>query len=398
MSKIKKRFICLFYSCIAPIEKNTVLFFSFHGQYNDNPKYISEKLHQKYPDIKIVWVKSSKSHENFPKYVETVEIDTWKYYKYVNCAQVVVDNYTGLRKRIFYKKTIIRSIKNLFIKKRKRQYNISTWHGTPLKKIILDEPIYQKKSYKMVTNSDYIVAGCQYTKEALLSASKGALFVKMYGTPRNDLLIHNNIDITELKKKLNIPINSKVVLYAPTFRNDINNSGVNQMKELEFNKILEELSTRFFGEWCFVFRVHNMVLDKIDTEQIANKYMNYRIINGNLGDDMVEYLVCADLLITDYSGSMFDFALTGKPCFLYAPDREYYEKQERGFYMNYDELPFPKCYTSNELVEKIRNFDEVTYKGNIEKFLQDIGNIEDGYATERIVNDIQCFIETGVKR
>ena len=398
MNKMKKKYLCIFFRCI-PIRKNTVLFCSFNGQYNDNPKYISDKLHEMYPTIKVVWCKSSKSNEDFPKYAEIVEEDSVAFYKYVNSAQVIVDNQMGIRAvRVSKKFRIKKLLKILYSKKRKKQYNISTWHGTPLKNIGMDELSCQGKEEIFITNSDYIVAGCQHTKNALLTASRDVLSVKMYGTPRNDLLIEHNVNIEELKKKFNIPLNSKVVLYAPTFRNDINNSGVNQMHELQFDKILEQLNLKFSSEWCFVFRIHQAVLDKIDIGKIVNKYKKYKIVNGNLGDDMAEYLLCADVLITDYSGSMFDFALTKKPCFLYAPDRKHYEEQERGFYMDYEKLPFSYAYTSNELIEKIRKFDEVLYKQNVEKFLHDIGNIEDGHATERIVDDIRYFMETGVKR
>ena len=113
---------------------------------------------------------------------------------------------------------------------------------------------------------------------------------------------------------------------------------------------------------------------------------------------MAEYLACADVLLTDYSSSMFDFALTGRPCFLFAPDREHYEKRERGFYMSYDALPFPASYTGGELLEKIKTFDKESYKQKIAKFLAAIGDAEDGRASERITRCIIHFIRKGEKK
>jgi CDP-glycerol glycerophosphotransferase len=135
-----------------------------------------------------------------------------------------------------------------------------------------------------------------------------------------------------------------------------------------------------------------MVLKKIDVKSIVETYGTSVIINGNLHDDMAEYLLCADALITDYSGAMFDYALTGRPCFLYVPDRENYEKRERGFYLDFDGLPFPKSNSFAEFLNHIQLFDQDAYRNNLQSFLKQIGNIEDGYASTRILKDILSFM------
>ena len=114
-----------------------------------------------------------------------------------------------------------------------------------------------------------------------------------------------------------------------------------------------------------------------------------KIINGNLNDDMAEYLACADILITDASSSMFDFALTGKPCFLYFPDVEHYDKVERGFYFDIQrDLPFPLSVNFDELCEQIQSFDEEKYAVGIKELLENIGNIDDGNSSKRVVEYI----------
>ena len=276
----------------------------------------------------------------------------------------------------------------MFVKKRRKQLCVSTWHGTPLKRIGGDEIHSALKGYK--TCSDYIVAGCDLTKNALETAFFHAVPVKKYGTPRNDVFFQNaNIDA--LKEKLQIPKNYKVILFAPTFRKDIENSGVAQIQSMDFEKLFEGLNARFGGEWCFVFRVHQLVLNKIDVAEISKKYGD-RVINGNLCDDMAEYLLCADGLITDYSGSLFDFALTKKPCYLYSLDRKHYEQEERGFYLSYNDLPFPKADSPEELYAAIQGFDEDFYKEGVGQFLKEIGDVEDGQASARIAEDIYKFM------
>ncbi len=390
LNRLNKALICLWHN-ILPIKKKVIMFSSFYGQYNDNPKAIERAVRKKCPFAKIVWVRSTKSKESFLADAEIVEMGSKEYYKYSYRAQVVVDNHMGLRASAYWGDKGLKKLPaKIFSRKRRGQLCISTWHGTPLKKIAADvkKDTVFKKHY---TNSDYVVAGCELTKRALESGFLHSIPVKMYGTPRNDVLLKPLWSITEIKQKLGLPLDKKIILYAPTFRDDVMQSGVNQMAQLNFERLFANLHGKFGGDWCFVFRVHNMVLRQIDTEKISQKYGN-RLINGNLGDDMADYLQCADVLISDYSGAIFDFALTKKPCFLFSPDREHYEKQERGFYIDYDQLPFPLAITPTELENKILKFDDQQYKENVEDFLNEIGNIEDGFAAERVAEDIYNFI------
>ena len=370
--------------------KKVVLFSSFNGQYNDNPKYISEKLHDLDSSVDIFWVKSPKSHEDFPPYVHTIELYSKKYMELIYTAQVVVDNINGTRSGICLKKSIWENIKLYVINiKKKGQLNISTWHGTPLKKIAMDEP-NAAQLYNYYCSSNFILSGCKYTSERLQHAFQNKVIVREYGTPRNDILINNPIAKNEIKKKLDLPLSKKIILYAPTFRNNIEDSGVKQMRALNFEGLHQVLKEKFGGEWAFVYRVHNLVQMKIEFINYENVGME--IINGNLHDDMAEYLYSADILLTDYSGSMFDFALTKRPCFLLTPDINYYETNERGFYMDKSDLPYAINKNCNELIESIRNFTIHVYEKKIEKFLKFIGNFEKGVASEIVAKEILKFL------
>lgn len=374
-----------------PIKKKSVYFLGLGGQYCDNVKYISQKLHTKLPEIIIFWSISEKCKGKLPFYIRPVRENSLTALKLRFSSQVVVDCDMGIT--IPYYLSIFKGII-----KRKKQLTISTWHGTPLKKILVDD-IASKCRYPSRRRllSDFIIAGCSFTASTLIKSIQGNYKYPVYltGTPRNDILFSSNMKYKSfLKEKLTLPQSKRVILFAPTFRDAVELSGTSQMKELNIPLILEQCSERFGGEWVFVLRVHHKVILSIN----SSVYKAPDIIDGNKGDDMAEYLVCTDILITDYSGSMFDFALTGRPCFLFAPDREHYEREERGFYLDYDSLPFPKAYTNTELLEQISIFDCDLYKKNIEKFLDDIGNVEDGNASERIAKCIVHFMETGEKR
>lgn len=393
MKKYLQKIINLFL-LFSPTQNNTVLFNSFNGQYSDNPKYISEKLHSINNKIDIIWTVSSKSKENsLPEYINTVTYLSYQYFKYLYRAQVVVDNYAGLRVSHACSSFINNYLKTL---KRKKQYNISTWHGTPLKKMGIDEPEFKNTKINFQTCSDYVLAGNRFTALTLQRIFQNHLPVKLIGTPRNDVFFDSTIDYFAIKRRLDIPLDKKIVLFAPTFRNNVELSGLGQMQMFDFDSILNAFSDRFGGDWLFIFRFHDNVLLKID-ENIYKNNISKRIISGNKGDDMAEYLLCSDVLITDYSSSMFDFALTKKPCFLFAPDRAFYEKQERGFYIDYDSLPFPKSYSCDQLIESIDLFDNEIYKKGIDKLLNDLGSVEDGQASLRVAMDIINFIKTGRK-
>lgn len=370
----------------TPCIQNTVFFDSFAGQYNDNPKYISERLHELAPNINIVWSVSDHGKEKPPSYVKQVETYSGEYYKYAYSSKVTVDNYTGLRSFGFVSEKVFRVLSGLV--KKRGQLSVSTWHGTPLKKIGWD---YKKGSKKyFCSGNSYITAGCRYTKDILERAFNLSDQVRLYGTPRNDIFF-SGADVGFLKKKLGLPIDKKVVLFAPTFRDSVEMSGLSQLKMFDIDKLLSAMNEKFGGEFVFVFRVHHSVLEKVFSED-SPLQLGGSAINGNLGDDMAEYLACTDVLLTDYSGSLFDFAVTEKPCLLFSPDREQYTKVERGLYMDYDSLPFPEADDFETLIENIVNFSEKEYSKQLKNFNERIGNIEDGKASDRIASEIVSFI------
>lgn len=368
-----------------PILKNTVFFRSFGGQYNDNPKYVSEELHRRYPDAKIVWATGDGSSDSFPEYVKTVPIDSADYAKYIARAQVVVDNYCGCRTNYLKVNDPVKRLAFWILShRRKGQFCLSTWHGTPLKHIALDEPQYKKSKFaKGYFNTDTLIAGCDVTANAFKTAFGWKREILMCGTPRNDILV-NGAD-EGLKAKLGLPKDKKVFLFAPTFRNNVEMSGVCQLKELDIDGLLSTLGEKFGGDWCFVFRSHNLVMKAIQNESLG---IHSEIINGNAFPDMAEYLAVSDALLTDYSSSMFDYMLTKRPTFLYTPDLFDYKNSERGFYFDIESTPFPISDNAADLVKSIADFDKASYEAKVEEFLVKIGNAEKGSAASAVVDEI----------
>jgi CDP-glycerol glycerophosphotransferase len=138
------------------------------------------------------------------------------------------------------------------------------------------------------------------------------------------------------------------------------------------------------------------VLKKIDVDAVTATYPGV-VLDGNQHDDMAEYLSVTDALITDYSGSVFDFALTGKPGFLYTPDKEHYIKDERGVYISLDELPYPHAVTAEALYELIEQYDPEASQKRIADFNEKVGNSEFGNAAEKVALCISKYLETNNK-
>ena len=360
---------------LRPLIGNTVFFDSFHGQYNDNPRYISEKLHELDPTVRIVWCVSGKGKDAPPDYARLVRFDTAEYYRYAFNAAVTVDNNIGLKTLGFgnHDWAPLR-----WLLKKKGQLCISTWHGTPIKRVGKDQIKCKSRTY--YTSTDHLASGSDYNTGILADAFYIPRDrVLPCGMPRTDPLFRQ-VEREEMLKRLELPAGKRIALYAPTFRESVEASGLQQLRELDIPRLLAVLGERFGGEFVLVFRAHHTVALALEREKQAFP----AVCDGNRHDDMADYLSVADVLITDYSGSVFDFALTGKPCFLYAPDFEHYSRVERGLYIDYHSLPFPISADREELYRQIAAFDEGSYRDGVGRWMQSIGNCETGEASEKL--------------
>lgn len=375
---------------------NAVVFTSFNGRYSDSPKAISEKLHELSPEIPIIWLVAADQIELVPSYVKAIDINCTDAEKARNRAKVRIDNVycdssTNLNNTDLKSKFLF-SVKT-YLKTKRTQKRYTTWHGTPLKMMGRDQIGNTNVGFSCPNTT--LLLGNEFTKGVMERITYGKVPVKMMGCPRNDLLLHSTHEDVQIKKtELVLPLDKKILLFAPTFRSDgdINNdnvyrSGINQLELMDIPKLLEAFSRKFSSEWVLVCRFHYHVDEKIDWDDISTRY-NGSILNGNSFPDMSDYLLCADALITDASSCMFDYMLTGKPCFLFFPDLENYTKVERGTYFEIDELPFPCSETFDKFLDSVVNFNESIFDSKCKSFLNRIGNADDGHASERVVEMI----------
>lgn len=392
MNKAKYLMGLLIYK-IAPIRKNRYVFTSFDGHYSDNTKAISIKLHEVKPDTEIIWLVKPEFEAGVPTYAKTVHIDTLKAFWYRGTATAQIDNVYGFRTHFKMTANVIAEIKRklvCFLSAKRKQPIFATTHGTTFKKCGRDQ--IGNTVFDVSSLNTCLLVGDALTAEILKWRMFNKMPVSVTGWPRNDVLFAQNPCARDV---LNIPNGKKVLLYAPTFRNDgkdvegknIYRSGLNQLAEMDFDRLFETLNRKFGGDWVMVCRFHYHVANMVQWDVLNAKYPG-KFINGNLHDDMADYLSCTDVLITDSSSSMFDFALTKKPCFLYFPDLEHYRDKERGFYMDIETLPFPTAIEFSELIKNIETFEVEKYHAGVDALLTRIGAVADDRASERSVEYI----------
>lgn len=358
-------------------QKNKLLFESFYGKYySDSPKHLYEYLYNNHKDeFEFVWVLNKKGIK-IPGNPKTVKRFSLDYYKNLAKSEYVIFN-TRHPKRI---------------RKKEDQHYICTWHGTPLKRLgfdqgnlYLDNPRSKHAYMKDSSEWDYMISPNAFTTKILRSAFAYVGEIIESGYPRNDILYNASDEyVKKVRESLNIPNDKKIILYAPTWRDDdyYGTASVRFKLELDLNRLKEE----FEDEYIVLLRLHYFIADNIDLsgcEDFAFNVSDY--------EDIADLYLISDILITDYSSVFFDFANLKRPILFYTYDLEKYENVLRGFYIDINtEVPGPLLNTNDEVVEAISNIDEIEeeYKERYEEFYNRFCNIEDGKASERIYNRI----------
>ncbi|MCD8843640.1 CDP-glycerol:glycerophosphate glycerophosphotransferase [Staphylococcus gallinarum] len=367
-----------------PIKENTILYESFLGRnYSDSPKAIFNYLLENDKDKwNHVWILNDKNLvENEQEFknenVKIIKRFGWQYFYYVTVSKYFILN--------------MRQPKWLY--KKAEQIILSTWHGTPLKRLVFDmenvtsaNKNYKKDFYNQSRNWDYLIAANKYSEQIFESAFMYPREnILTYGYPRNDILHNYTSEYKQhIKEKLNLPTSKKVILYAPTWRDDEFHSAGNYKFKLQMD--LNRMRKEFGQEYVIALRMHYFISDNMDLtgfEDFAYDFSKYNDIN--------DLYISSDILITDYSSVFFDFANLRKPILFFTYDIEKYQSMLRGFYIDVNnDLPGPLLRTNDELIEAIKQIDLTVgkYKEKYETFYQKYCYLEDGNATKRIVDKV----------
>ena len=284
--------------------------------------------------------------------------------------------------------------------KRKDCLYIQTWHGTPLKKLVLDMDdvfmmhekdlsSYQDGFVKNVGIWDVLISQSPYASDTFRRAFAFEKDMLEIGYPRNDILFskNNEDDIRRLKMRLGLPLDKKVMLYAPTFRDDEfdEKASYKFSPKISFERIREE----FGGEYVLIVKYHYLIMDCIDWLP----YKNF-IYHFDQSDDIAELFLVSDIMITDYSSVMFDYSILRRPMFFCAYDLDKYKNELRGFYFDYErEIPGPISTNTETLIRDIRTYDASRYKQRYEDFCRKYNPWDDGRAAAKVVEVVERALE-----
>lgn len=287
-----------------------------------------------------------------------------------------------------------------------RHVYVQCWHGTPFKRLgydvseashggALNSPAELAARYKMDADKwSYLVSPSEYATKCLCSAFgvDGTICpeqVLEVGYPRNDSIVRTLQApdaaqiVSEMKRRLGIPEDKKVLLYAPTYREDSYraDSGYTFALPLDLGALQTQLGT----DWIVLLRMHYYVSNSLDLAP----YRGFAFDVSHVPD--VNGLYCiADVLCTDYSSVFFDFANTRRPFMFFWPDYEHYVDQSHGTYLDPMSLPGPKCHTSQECIDALRDIDawHGRYGDAYEAFHKRFCPHDDGMAGKRVVDAV----------
>lgn len=316
-------------------DEQMVIFSGHTRKYNDSPRTLYEYMlahPEKYGNYKCVWALEDPDSVEIPGNAKKIKADTLEYFKYTLKAKYWI--------------TCVNIERSLHYKKRDCRY-LNTWHGTPFKHIGNDAGV--RKDYDF-GSMDFFCYASDYEKEIYKRAfnvREDALIPT--GLPRNDELYKvTQEEVEELKKRLGLPHDKKIILYAPTWRESTDNGKTCAIKPPVDAKKWEQILK---DDYVVLFRMHaytNKLLG-LEFNDTLRDYSTYPNVN--------DLFKVADILISDYSASMADFSILERPVLCFTYDYEEYRK-ERGFYMDYEtEMPSGLLKTEDEVLEYIKDMD-----------------------------------------
>lgn len=369
--KLARTILKIFY--VFPVNKKKIFLSSYEGkQFSCNPKYIYLKLQElDYRKLKYIYeYNSTDIPPGLCQNTKTVRHNSISYFFELLTSKVIVTN-SGITAKVPI---------------RKSQIVINTWHGGgAYKKCGKDisstlngsGEIYIDISEKQTT---YFLSSCaSFSKAAYSALSIKPEKIICSGLPRNDLFFlppaEQNHRIAQIKKKLHFCLSKKIILYAPTYRGNAGNSSEISGEKLNVSLLLNALSQRFSGEWVFLYRGHYFS----DTQFNAPNACDV-----SLYPDTQELLLISDVLITDYSSSVWDYSFTNKPAFLFVPDLDDYI-DERNFYTPINQWPYHMAKTNEELRQVIFEYSPEKQKKYNDAHHMTLGSYEKGIATEMVI-------------
>lgn len=348
-----------------PIKQKYVVFEGWWGnKYHCNPRYLYEYIDRNHKDYKCIWFFND---DYLPITGDGIRVrrKSLRYYYYLAVSKYFVNNVN------FHED----------YEKRKGQIEIQTMHGTPLKTLGLDvpgefdDPIELEKFVRKCNRWDYLVVQSNKASEITSSCYNFKKTFLRTGYPRNDILFEkNNSDSIKLiKEKLGIPVNKKVIMYAPTWR---------KRNHFEMKLDVDDMKKSLGDEYILILRVHPFAYPGFDA-----RILNDFVYNFSTYESVEELYLVSDIVITDYSSVMFDYTILNRPILFFTYDLSAYRDYLRGFNFDFEnEAPGPLLESYNQVKEAIINIENISqeYDDALQKFRDKFNEYEKGNASQQI--------------
>lgn len=354
--------------------RDLVVFESYFGrQYSCNPQAIYEEMERRDLGLEYAWFVSDGQFKA-PGNARTVLRGTREYYELTSSARIVVNNCLQMQG----------------YKKRPGQTYLQTWHGTPYKHIgydvvqngrIASNTTKLSRFEEDVPLWDHLISPSPHVTGMLRQAFRYDGDVLEVGYPRNDLLFGADREdrARRIREHLGVPPGRQVALYVPTWREDI---WLTSGRQAELPLDTTRFAAGIGDGYSVLVRQHHMVADR--TAGIGEG-----VIDVTRYPDITELYLIADVVITDYSSVMFDFAATGRPMVFFTPDLEFYQDELRGTYFDLaQEAPGPLLRETDEVVDALRDVQGVAarHRDAYAAFSERYCAMDDGNAAARVVD------------
>jgi CDP-glycerol glycerophosphotransferase len=344
---------------------------AFAGRFADSPRALYEELVRRGGDHEHVWLADPKHLDSFPEGVETAILDSPEGIAALEaCDALVANTHTEVEWQ-----------------KKPGAVYLQTWHGTPLKRIhwdVLWAPEGRlERLQRDVDRWDLLVSPNAASTPLLRGAFRYQGEVLETGYPRNDVLSGPERDAirARVRERLGIAEGTRAVLYAPTWRDDVVFAGGDEPLELDLD--VERVAQELGQDHCLLLRLHYMLTGRLKA------FGSDAIQDVSFYPDISELYLAADVLMTDYSSVMFDFAVTAKPQLFFTPDLETYRDTTRGFYFDFEPVaPGPLLTDTDGVIATLRDLPTVgaQYADRYATFRERFSHLEDGHATERVLD------------
>ncbi|MBD8060430.1 CDP-glycerol glycerophosphotransferase family protein [Cellulomonas sp. JH27-2] len=355
---------------------DVVLFECDRGaHYGDAPRYLYERLAAREHGLQLVWADNTTTRLTDPR-ARKIRRHSPTYWWVASRARYWVNNQNFPAP----------------MRKSPRTQFLMTWHGTPLKRMQHDveqmvgrEGDYHKRAARLTSYWTVLLSASAYATKAFRSAFQFTGNVLEVGYPRNDVFSWPGADerAARVRGRLGLADDPrKVILYAPTFRDD-ERQGVHWKQRLEID--IAGLEERLSDRYVLVVRFHQLVRDALPERFRDSPF----VVDASSYPDVQELMLASDVLVTDYSSLFFDFAALDRPMVFFAYDLPKYRDELRGFYLDYDsQVPGPIAQTNAELIDTLDGLDGIwpAYGQRLLDFRRTYGPLDDGGASDRVLD------------